>query len=110
MANSFKNAITPSIGTSPVTVYTATGQKCIALQLDVANIIASGITVDVTIRDSSASVTGYLVKGAPIPVGGSLTVINDSRKVVLESGDYIQVVSTAATSVSVVMSVLEGVS
>lgn len=109
MANNFKNSITDSVGTSATTVYTSTGQKSIAIQLDVVNIIDSGVEVEVTIRDSSASKTGYLIKNAPVPSGGSLTVISDSRKVVLESGDYIQVKSSAAASVSVIMSIIEGV-
>ena len=109
MANNFKNAITASVGTSAVTVYTASGVKSIVLQLDVNNITNSGVTVDVTIRDSSASVTGYLVKAAPVPVGGGLTVISDSRKVVLEAGDFVQVSASLANSVSVIASVLEGV-
>lgn len=109
MANNFKNSITASVGTSATTVYTSTGLKSVVIQLDIVNIIDSGVEIEVTIRDSSASITGYLIKNAPVPVGGSLTVISDSRKVVLETGDYIQVKSSVAASVSVIMSLLEGV-
>lgn len=109
MANNFKNAIVASVGTTPTTLYTSTGVKSILIQLDIANIVSSGILVDVSIVDSSASVTGYIVKSAPVPVGGSLTVINDSRKVVLEAGDSVVVKSSAASSASVISSLIMGV-
>jgi hypothetical protein len=47
----------------------------------------------------------YLVKTATVPVGGSLEVIQGNR-VVLIASDALKVVSSAATSADVVVSVL----
>jgi hypothetical protein len=63
------------------------------------------ITVDVYV--TSAAVDYYLVKTAPIPVGGALVPIGGDAKVVLESGDAIKVVSNTLTSADATLSVLE---
>lgn len=107
--NSFKNALKASIGTSAQTVYTApSGKTSIIIELDLANRSNSGVYADVTITDNSGSVTSYLVKAAPIPTGGTLQVIS-GQKIVLEGNDYIQVASTAASSVDAVAAILEDV-
>lgn len=108
MANNFKNAVLNDVGTTPVTLYTSTGVKSILIELDVANISNTGITIDVTLRDSSAGTTVNLIKGAPIPVGSTLQVVS-GQKVVLEAGDFIQVSSSVAASADVIASILQDV-
>lgn len=108
MANTFKRKLSQGIGTSltsvgSYTVPSATSTTVIGLVI--ANTSAAAITVDVT-HYASATDT-YMVKGAPIPVGGSLVVVGGDQKVVLEVGDAIRVKSSAASSADVVMSVLE---
>lgn len=105
----FKNAIKSPVGTTPVTIYTATGVKSIFVELDVTNISGSTVTVDVTIRDASEAVTAYISKGVSVAANGTLAAVSDGRKIVLEPGDYIQVVSSAVGSVCVVGSLLEDV-
>lgn len=108
MANTFKNAVQASIGDSTVDVYTAgSGVTATIIGAAVANRHSAAINVDVTITDTSGSVTAYLVKAAPIPVGGSLVVVGGDQKVVLETGDKISVVSDTASSADAVISVLE---
>lgn len=100
MPNVFKNYTSASVGTSPVTVYTVPASTAtVTIGLSIANLITSQITVDV----QAAGV--YLVKGAPIPAGSALSVLDG--KIVLEAADTLVVTSSAAASASVILSVLE---
>jgi hypothetical protein len=64
MANTFKNYTSASVGTSPATVYTVPAlTTSVTIGLNVANITASQITVDV----QAASV--YVVKAHRSPLG-----------------------------------------
>jgi len=108
MANTFKNAVSASIGTSGVDVYTApSATTTTVIGATVSNRTASVINVDVTVTDTSAAVTAFVIKDAPVPVGGSLVVIGGDQKVVLEATDKITVTSDTATSADAVISVLE---
>jgi hypothetical protein len=107
MANTFKNALAKSVGTSAVTIYTApVGKNSIAIECDVCNTTSSGVTVDVYITSSATDY--YIVKGAPVPVGGSLQVVA-GQKIVLTNGDALKVVSSTASSLDVISAILEDV-
>lgn len=100
MANTFKNYTSASVGTSPVTVYTVpSATTSVTIGLTIANTTTSQITVDV----QAAGV--YVVKGAPIPAGAGLSVLDG--KIILETTDTVVVTSSAATSADVILSVLE---
>lgn len=108
MANTFKNSITASVGTSPVDVYTAPATTTTTvIGASVSNRTTSAISVDATVTDTSGAVTAYLVKAAPVASGSALVVIGGDQKVVLETGDKITVTSDTAASADVVISVLE---
>lgn len=104
MANTFKNSFAKDLGTSAVVVYSATTQTTI-IGLTLANTTTSVITVDVYVN--SASTNYYLVKGATVPAGGALVPVGGDQKLVLESGDSLRAVSSLASSVDVICSVLE---
>jgi hypothetical protein len=107
MANTFKNALARNVGTAAVSVYTAPASKnSIAIELDLCNTTSSGVTADVYI--TSGGNDYYLVKQAPVPVGGSLQVIA-GQKIVLSNGDVLKVVSSVASSIDVVGAILEDV-
>lgn len=107
MANTFRNALARNVGTSAVTVYSAPSSKnSICIELDVCNTTNSGVTVDAYITSSSNNY--YIVKGAPVPVGGSLQIIA-GQKIVLTNLDALKVVSSTASSLDVVASILEDV-
>ena len=98
--NVFKNYTSASVGTSPVTVYTVPASTTsVTIGLTIANTTTSQITVDV----QAAGV--YVVKGAPIPAGSGLSVLDG--KIILETTDTVVVTSSAATSADVILSVLE---
>jgi hypothetical protein len=73
--------------------------------LSICNTTTSPVTVTVTVNDGTNDTN--LVKGVGIPVGQSLIPIGGDEKVVLITGDSIKVQSSAATSLDVVMSILE---
>lgn len=107
MANTFKNALARNVGTSAATLYTAPASKnSIAIELDLCNTTNSGVTADVYI--TSGGNNYYIVKQAPVPVGGSLQVIA-GQKIVLSNGDALKVVSSVASSIDVVGAILEDV-
>lgn len=108
MANTFTRKTSRNIGTAATqvgsyTVGAATSTTIIGLT--VCNTSAAAVTADIYHYDGTN--TTYLVKGAPINVGGSLVAVGGDQKVVLITGDSIYVKSSAATSLDVVMSVLE---
>ena len=96
MANTFKNFLSKSVGTSPATIYTCpSATQTTVIGLSVANITASPITADVYL--TSSAVDYYLIKSGVVPVGGALVVVGGDQKVV----------TSAATSGDVIASVLE---
>ena len=108
MANSFKRKLSRSIGTSLTAVGSYTvgaATEVTVIGLAVANTSASQVLVDATVNDGANDT--YLIKDAPVPSGGSIVIVGGDQKVVLEVGDSIKVKSTAASSVDVVMSILE---
>lgn len=100
MANTFKNYTSASVGTSPVTTYTVpSATTSVMIGCNLANTTASQIKVDV----QAAGV--YLAKGIPLPSGSAISVLDG--KVILETTDTVVVTSDTATSVDVIVSVLE---
>jgi hypothetical protein len=107
MANNFKNALARNVGTTAVQLYQApSSKKAIVIELDVCNTTLGSVTTSVYI--TSGGQTYYVVKNAPVPVGGSLQVVA-GQKIVLTNLDSISVVSSAAASIDVIGSILEDV-
>lgn len=106
----FKNAIKASVGNSFVTVYEApVGKDSYTIELDVANNGNTGVQITTRLHDLSEGVTANIVKGAPVPVGSALQVI-DGQKIVLEAGDYIELkCDTPGETVDVILSLVEDV-
>lgn len=112
MANSFKSETDKEIGTSTATVFTcASSTETTIIGLSVANRVSSQILIDVELdassRTSGAEDKVFLIKDAPIPVGGSLVVVGGDQKLVMEPGDTIKVTSDTASSADVVVSHLD---
>lgn len=100
MANTFKNYVSASVGTSAVTVYTVpSNTTSVVIGLNVANRSASQITVDVQLGST------YIIKAVPIPVASSLSVLDG--KIIMETTETLVVTSNAASSADVILSVLE---
>lgn len=104
--NTFTSYANKDVGTSAATVVTvASSTQTTIIGCSCANTATAPVTVDVYITRSS--VNYYLVKGATVPVGGTLVVVGGDQKVVLKVADALKVVSSLSGSVDVVTSVLE---
>ena len=109
MANDFKSfsksniAIDSGTYSTVYTVtYTATPVEAILLEIDIANTHASNdITVDVKVNKNSGGTGGtddiFVVKNAPVPVGGALKAVS-GQKIVLMSTATGQDTETEASS------------
>lgn len=98
--NTFMNEAAASVGTTLTTVYTTpSSTSTIVLGCQIANTSAAQVSVDVKARGT------YILKGAPIPSGGALAVLDG--KLVLTTGQTFQVLSSDAASVDVIMSGME---
>lgn len=100
MANTFKNYTSASVGTGATTVYTVPASTTsIVIGCNLANRTASTVNVDVQLGST------YIVKGAPVPSGSALSVLDG--KIIAETTETIVVTSDTASSVDVILSVLE---
>jgi hypothetical protein len=107
MANTFKSYTKASIGISQVDAYTVpSSTTSVVIGFCLSNRSASTILVDVFVNKFSVSDDVYIVKGIEIPVG-TLYDFNAGNKIILESGDKIQIQSNTASSVDAIISVLE---
>lgn len=105
MANTFTSYVNKDVGTSAATVVTVgSSTQTTVIGMSAANTTSSPVTVDVYITRSATNY--YLVKGATVPVGSSLVIVGGDQKVVMVTSDALKVISSAASSVDVVTSVL----
>jgi len=82
MANTFKSYQNTSV-TTETTVFTgASGTQTTVIGLSIANTAASAAYVSVKLNNA------YIVKDAPVPVGGSLVAVGGDQKVVVEANRY----------------------
>ena len=90
--------------TSPVGIYTApTGYTGVILMAQAANIDSAAH--DVTFSHKRGSTTTELIKDSPIPGNDALSLV--TGRLVLESGDSIELSASSASNVKVTVSILE---
>ena len=99
MANAFKSYQSTSVTTETTVLTGPASTETTVIGLSIANTGASVATVDVKLN------TAYVVKDAPVPVGGSLVVVGGDQKLVVEATDTIKV--TSDVTVDVITSTLE---
>jgi hypothetical protein len=106
MANTFTSYVNKDVGTSAATVVTVgASTQTTVIGMTASNTTSSSVTVDVYITRSA--VNYYIIKGATVPAGGSLVIVGGDQKVVLVVSDALKIVSSAASSIDAVTSVLE---
>lgn len=106
MANTFKSVGTSSIGTTKTTIYTApAATTSTVIGLSVANIITGVAVVDIILVKGASEF--YIIKNAPIMPGGTLIAVGGDQKLVMETGNIVKVISTVASSVDAIVSILE---
>ena len=108
MANTFKSYTKASVGITTTDAYTVPSlTTSVVIGLVLSNRTGDQISIDVFLNKSSVSADDvYLIKALLIPNGSSFEYIAGS-KLILETGDKIQVVSNTASSLDVTASVLE---
>lgn len=110
MANAFKTKTfngNATAASTAMTIYTCPAStETTIIGMTVSNITTSQILVDVTFENSDGD-NVYILKSAPIPVGGALVPIGGEQKVVMEASDIIKVTSDTANSADTTLSILE---
>ena len=122
MANDFKSFSKANIAIDSgtySTLYTvpAGTKEAILLEIDIANTHASNdITVDCKVNKNSGGTGGtddiFIVKAAPVPVGGALKAVSGQKIVLMSTAtgqDTVSVACSAASSADCIISVLEDV-
>lgn len=99
MANTFKSYQSTSITTESTVFTGGAGTQTTVIGLSIANTSTSPALVSVKLN------TAYVVKNAPVPVGGALVAVGGDQKLVVEASDTLTVSSD--NTVDVVLSVLE---
>ena len=110
MAQNFQRTLNNNITllASPTELRAATTTNDAIIGVRCTN--TSGVSVDITVYIKKSSVNYYIIKDAPIPTGGSLELIDGGSKVVLQTGDSVEAYASAATSVDIVLSVVDSIS
>ena len=99
MANTFANYTNTAVTTS-TTVYTGpVATQSTVIGMTIANTTTNSILTSVTLNGV------FLVKNAPIPVGGAFVPVGGDQKLVVTAGDLLNV--EADFAVDVITSVLE---
>lgn len=109
MANTFKSYTKASVTTALTDVYTTpAATTSIVIGISLSNTLDNGNTVyaDVKVDKAAAVDDVFLIRNAPLYDGAAFTLA-DTGKIILETGDKIQVISDTASSVDVLVSVLE---
>ena len=117
MANTFKvvsHDVMPASAGTPEDLYiTPSSTTTVVLGLILANVHTAQITVSVKLVSdttgggrAAANTTTFLLKDAPIPVGGSLEILA-GNKVVLEATDQIEIDCSVTDKVSATLSIME---
>jgi len=115
MANAFKLKTFDGSSTDAgddMTIYTGQAStETTIIGMSIANISSSQILVDVKIEsdtvDNETNSNVFLIKDAPIPVGGTLVPIGGDQKVVLLDTDVLKVQSDTDNSADTTLSILE---
>ena len=110
MANTFKRYTSSSIGASLTTIGSHTVASAtteVITGVSVSNITSSDIEVDIYLYNSDASALVSIITNAVVYPGGSIVPVGADQKIVMQTGDSIQVRSNAATSCDAILSVLQ---
>ena len=112
MANTFKNKTSKGVGTSLTQIGSyavAASTQTTVIGLSVSNITRSSVDVDVQLSATMANTTNDISLGTtiPVPAGSTVVLIGGDQKLVMETGNLLKVKSSAASSLDVVMRILE---
>ena len=113
MANSFLSSLVASTSlTAGVknTIYTAPAgtagtTSATLIGLSIANVVGGSTVVNVDAYITRSGVDYALIKGAPVPPGGTLVVVGGDQKVIMQPNDVLKVLPSV-TGIDVMASYL----
>ena len=110
MAQNFQRTLKRNITllASPMELRAATTTNDAIIGVRCTN--TSGSSVDITVMVVNSATDYHIIKSAPIPTGGSLELIDGGSKVVLQTGDSVEAYASAASSVDIILSVVDSIS
>ena len=108
MAQDFESTFAYTLQSGSFTTLLTSNSDDAVIGMRFANLHSGSITIDAKITRSS--VDYHLIKGAPIPAGGSLELIDGGSKVVIMSGDVLKARSSKTGSVDVAISYIDSIS
>lgn len=108
MANTFKNAATANVTSGSYdTLYTTpSATQTVVLGLAIANKNTQEVKVKVQFTDTSAATSYQLLEDVAIPGNTTLETLA-GQKYILEAGDILKVQADTATSLDVVLGIME---
>jgi len=112
MANTFKtktNGAMPSSAGTPLTLYTVpSSTTAVCLSLTLCNIHTAAVNASVQLvsdtSDTETNETVYLVKNAPVPVGGTLTI---PLKQIMQTTDVMKIDCSVSAKIDAALSIME---
>ena len=108
MANTFKSAQVANVanGSYSVLYTTPSSTTTVVLGLSLANKTTSAKTVQVQMRDASASADFQLLENVSIPANTTLEVFA-GQKYILETGDILKVKASAGSAIDAVLGIMQ---
>ena len=110
MAQDFERSYASSISNSsgsPTTLVTSNSDDAL-ISIRCVNKHTSSINITVVI--TSGGTTFTVIKDAPIPVGGSLELIDSGSKIVIQNGDVLKAFASTASACDVLVSFVDSIS
>ena len=108
MAQDFESTAT-QITNSETALLTANSDDAI-IGLRLTNILTSSVTVDIYIDKGGAGTDRYIAKTLSIPPATSVELIQGGAKVVLQNGDVLYGLASAASSIDAFVSRVDSIS
>ncbi len=110
MAQDFERSYASSISNSsgsPTTIVTTNSYDAL-ISIRVVNKHTASVSVSVVI--TSGGTTYNVIKDAPVPVGGSLELIDSGSKIVIQTGDVVKAYADTASAVDCLVSFVDSIS
>ena len=110
MAQDFERSYASSISNSsgsPTTIVTSNSDDAL-ISIRLVNKHTASVSVSVVI--ASGGTTYNVIKDAPIPVGGSLELIDSGSKIVIQTGDVVKAYADTASAVDCLISFVDSIS
>ena len=110
MAQDFERSYASSISNSsgsPTTLVTSNSDDAF-ISIRLVNKHTASVSVSVVI--ASGGTTYNVIKDAPVPVGGSLELIDSGSKIVIQTGDVVKAYADTASAVDVLVSYVDSIS